>query len=682
MTRGSRTETLYMGFDIESGEPGSARARYSVAVVDSDGLLVDKSSGATLSRLIRMAWEYRPVAIGTDNIYELAQDVRGIIRILNLLPPETKIVQVNILDGKVLELREAAKRAGLELDQQKLTPSKTAYLVALMASRGIGSPVYVQEEKTIITVSRGRWSKSGGMSQARFQRRIRASVLQAARRIQEALDRAGLDYDVYYKRSRGGIDRAVFTVYAPRSKLVGIVRPHRGIDYVVTLKTIYKRALVFGEESVPSTRPVIVGIDPGIRAGLAVIDLDGNTLHISSRKGLDRKALVEEISRYGRPVIIAVDTPDVPETVKAVAAKFNASIYKPGRPMPVPEKVELAKAALQGVTPTDPHERDALAAAYKAYVSLQSKLRQVEAYLAKINVDLDFDKVKEYVLRGMSLAEAVELELQRILEDTGAHGVREQRLHQRDQSVRALAEEARALRDRIEELNAKLILMDEKVKILQAELERTQVELEQCRRSRARPREPDVSRYIERIASLEQRLDELKSLLEGKEEALRKTLEELVRVSRGERIVVRELPSLTLSSIRKSEKSQGPILPGEVVYVSNPGTYETEAIEDIKRKGVVALLLDDASKGLGEAARRRGLPALGIMSYNPSRVDRLLLVDSRVKVDAERILEEIERERRANIRLERLIEEYRRERLEELRRQEHSRRKIKSDNHS
>ncbi|MEB3758946.1 MAG: DUF460 domain-containing protein, partial [Desulfurococcales archaeon] len=235
---------VYMGVDINPGSsPLSAyRPKYSVIIIDSSRRVLYKNEESTLARIIRLAWDYSVEAIGIDNIYELAPTEQGISKVISMLPPETKLLQVTYVDGKFEPIKNIAEKHGLlPHPGGKLSPGRTAYLAAVLASMGVGGDVKLREEKTRITITRSRGGSKGGWSQSRYQRRINSVISRVAQKVKEALDSAGLDYDEYYRRSKGGLESAVFTVYAGREKIYGLVRPYDGRDYRIRITPLYSQ---------------------------------------------------------------------------------------------------------------------------------------------------------------------------------------------------------------------------------------------------------------------------------------------------------------------------------------------------------------------------------------------------------------------------------------------------------
>lgn len=521
-----------MGVDIVSGEPGSRSARYAAVILDGSGRVVERHESISLARLIRIAWNRQPDVLAVDNVFELGRGERDVGRVASMLPPKTRLVQVTLDGGRLASLREVAEKYGIRIDK-KPTPTATAYLLAVLALEGAGNPVSVLEEKTLVTVSRARSGSAGGWSQARYQRRVRAAISQAVSRIRESLDRAGLDYDLNYRRSEGGIESATFIVYAPREKLEGVVRRREGPDYSIRIKPVARSRIL----TLPSTpdrgSPVIVGIDPGITTGLAVLDINGRLLHAESGKNLDRSRVTEIVYSLGRPVMVAVDVSDPPETAKKLAAQWGAILYTPPADLTTSEKWGLARRVL-GPSVDDTHVRDAAAAAYKAYMTLESKLRSVERAIEKMGIDVDVERVKIDVIRGVTLAEALE----RAIEEELGGGEPEltkpeqgQNNHQSQGSgdggsvyreINNLREALEALRIENSSLRRRLEDMESEVRALRAQLERARA---RARSEHSLKRETEIVR--ERVRKLEQRLEESTLRIEE----LKATVGELRRLS-------------------------------------------------------------------------------------------------------------------------------------------------------
>ena len=651
---------LYMGVDVlQQSGPGADRRRYYVIVIDENLRIVDKRQDAPLATIIRLSWELRPRAIATDNALELSPNgtVEGLARLLSLLPPETKLVQVTVTDEGFVDIREAAKSLGLEASYSKPSPGRTAYLAAAIAAKGGGLEVGFSREKTYIIVSRSRSSKAGGWSQQRYQRRIRASVRAAAERVREALDSAGLDYDVFYRKSEGGYDSAVFIVYAPREKLFGLVRPHRGVDYWIRIESRYEGELVFGQKGSQANRPIIVGVDAGMTSGLAVIDLNGRVLHLGSYREADRGNLLDIIARLGKPIVIATDVREPPELIRKLAAQTGARLYVPDHDLSVQEKEELANRAAEvsGVRPETPHERDSLAAAYRALADLMAKLQQVDSYVSKLDLELDVDRIKADVLGGVTLAEAVERQISELLGEGQGGQERQQAAPQRTQENRPGGCEPP--KD-VELLEAQKSALEKQVEELRERLEWAERQAERIRRELKAEvlKDEEVRRLKDEVAKLSQELESSRRREEELLENLGKLASLVVGVARGDYVLVREVDELKMSDLKRTEERLGPLSPNELVYVRRPLTFEVEAVKYLAKTKVRGVALDDPEAPLANSLRSAGLAIVRLDAGKLVRVGGLSAVPAEaIEYVAGRAPDEA---RYSNL-LERLVEEYR-----------------------
>jgi predicted RNase H-like nuclease (RuvC/YqgF family) len=649
------SEDLCMGVDIESGSPEGGNARYSLVVIKCGGPLIYKAESSSLARLVRVAWDYRPRRLGVDNVYELGGDERRLSRVLSLLPPDLEVFQVTLVDGVFLDVREVAVRAGIVEDFSKMNPLRTSYVVAMLACMGYGTSVRSVEEKTVVQVSKLRSHSSGGWSQQRYQRRVRAAIHSIATSIKEALDRAGLDYDYYYKESRGGLESAVFTVYAPRDVVKGVVEEVRGPDYVVKVKPVYRSKLLVatGGRGLQS-RPLIVGVDPGVTTGVALVDLDGRILHVTSIRAADRGSVVELISRYGKPVIVAVDVSEVPDSVRKLATQLGANIYTPPHDLSSIEKRDLIERFAGEVKLRDSHERDALAAAYRAYLSLREKLEDVEEKLRDMGAEIEREEVKRWVLEGLSLAEALERALEKAIEDVEFREGRVRREERRVQQVDVTEYlvEIERLRAQRESLEARVRELEESLRDYERRLRDAQstIRIEIAR-------DAEIAKLKSRVEALEREVDRLRAEKERLEEEVVRIAKTITAVSTGELVLARRIPILTVRNLRREEEFRG----GDIVIVDNPNTFENEAVAELARMKVKAVLLQNLDSPLANILREKLIPALDARKYKIEEIHGIVLVESKVLADAE-----VEKERLKALRkppdIERIVEEYRRER--------------------
>ncbi len=85
-------------------------------------------------------------------------------------------------------------------------------------------------------------------------------------------------------------------------------------------------------------RAIIVGIDPGITTGIAILDLYGNIVKVCSKRDMSRNETIKVITGFGHPIIITSDVNPTPRNVRNIARKLNAKVYLQEKSLTVAEK--------------------------------------------------------------------------------------------------------------------------------------------------------------------------------------------------------------------------------------------------------------------------------------------------------------------------------------------------------
>jgi uncharacterized protein len=149
--------------------------------------------------------------------------------------------------------------------------------------------------------------------------------------------------------------------------------------------------------------PLIVGIDPGTTAAMAVIDIGGRLILLHSRKGLSRSDISRMISDLGSPIIIATDRRPAPSFVGKLAATFSARLSEPEENLPRQEKARISAEVLDGTEmKANQHERDALAAALHAYNRIRPTVTRVRKRLEDLGHEGDRD-IESHVMSRVIL---------------------------------------------------------------------------------------------------------------------------------------------------------------------------------------------------------------------------------------------------------------------------------------
>ncbi|WP_409366401.1 DUF460 domain-containing protein [Metallosphaera sp. D4-4] len=496
-----------MGIDIERGSPNSTeQPRYSVVILDEKGETVVKVEDVTRSRLVRLAWEYDVSLLGTDNIYELGSNDKEVISLLSLLPEKLEVVQVTVKNGVFLDLKDVAKEYGIEI-QGKPTPSRTAFIVATLALKGAGTKIKFVENRTKIIISKGRRSGPGGMSSNRYKRHLRGLVLRVFRRVKEELDRHNFDYDVVVRRTKAGMEGAMFIVYAPRESLYGLVKKMSGHDVNLEIRAYYRDRIEFVDTKRVSQRPVIVGLDPGLEVGISILDMYGNPVLLTTKRGIDRESVIELVLEKGTPALIATDVNPVPDTVKKMSAILKARLYVPERSLSVDEKQALLDeySTKFGIHVSDPHIRDSLAAAIVAYRDVERKLRQAEGMIGRFGIDIDRNNVFRCVVNGGTIAECIENEIEKKISVPQNAGIVKQEV--KTEHNEKLAEENTLLKQELIRLNRTVSRLIHEKEMLERRVE-------------------EIKRLYNAELDRDRRVEELKRILEQKNKEIIKLKEQ------------------------------------------------------------------------------------------------------------------------------------------------------------
>lgn len=360
-----QTAQTIFGVDIVKGSSRSREApRYAVAIL---GDAVENYSSVSRFKLLRLIRQRRPGLVAVDSITELAENRRELVRLLRRLPPEVRLVQVT--GGERQEpLARIARDHGIDFNPA--LPGDEALAAARLASLGVGYVVSAFEDRTVIKVSRGRSLGRGGWSQNRYRRKVQGRVREKVREIEAKLkDRV---YDLTVTEGFGGYVNGTFVVSARRADL-GVHSSREG-DVQVAVTSVEKEAVEFLPLERRRRGYIIVGVDPGTTTAVAAIDLEGRLVDVRSSRVSSVSGIIGHISEMGRPVVIATDVVPPPAAVEKIKRAFQAVLFTPGGRMPVEEKVRLARPLGYG----NDHERDALAAAVKAFNAYKNRFARID----------------------------------------------------------------------------------------------------------------------------------------------------------------------------------------------------------------------------------------------------------------------------------------------------------------
>lgn len=509
-----------MGLDIHPGSSSrsSIPPVYSVIILRDDVVLAEYDK-IPLYTVIRLILEYHVDVLAVDNVYEIARDSRSLTRISRLIPYWCRIVEVTNRGDRYISVEEIARELGLEYTH--LSPNTTARIVAYAALRGYGREVRFSSDRTYIVVSKGRTPVQGGSSSSRYKRSIRASVLQVVREVKSILDENKVDYDLVVKESDGGLEKGFFVVYAPIDRIKGLIPLGSSKNVKVSIRPALQLKTMRESKKI-----VILGIDPGMSVGIAVLDLDGNPLLVHSFKNPDRESIIEKVLELGKPIIVAVDVAKPPDYAKKIATILNAQLYSPEEDMNVDEKQKLVREyeSRYGIETPDTHSRDALASALKALKYIKPKIEEIESKIKGI-IGVSRDEILVEVLKGKALSEVLENIFKRKL-TVSKHEV----FTDRDSSI----DEKKTQNEEISRLRAKISELENLVKKLQEQLDKREEVIENLELELKILRKKPPSEECERrIQQLQVEIGNLRNIISEKTntvESLKNRLLELEKV--------------------------------------------------------------------------------------------------------------------------------------------------------
>ena len=610
-------DLVVAGIDIRSGSPRSKkRPTYSVSIVRGEDILFEDEE-VTLDDVFSLMRRYGVKILATDNIYELAEDIKGLRRVMEKIPPGSKLVQVTGSPKGIRPLSSIAKEAGLPSPSHR-DPLGTARIVARLAQRGIGIEIVAMYPETRVLITKNRSIRQGGSGSDRWRRSIEASILSEANRIATELDAANLDYDLYVERASGGLKRAEFIVYAGIDDVKRVVKESsEWTPLRVVVRQSWRSKIKFPSSRLsplPRSRPIIVGIDPGMSVGLAVIDLDANLLALKTMRRASRSEIVEEILNHGYPVIIATDVNPPPKSVVRIASMFDSKLMVAKYDMKADEKKRIVAdyEELKGIRVESSHERDSLAAALKVYYRVKNLVSKARLKAREEGLSSESDRIITKVLKGTPISVAIE---EILAEREEEREVRELTYAELKRELRRLNKYVRSLNERIDELKRELERKDMLLMEKEREISELRRKIENLEDERSRELELD-----RRISIRDARIKELEQELERERwrgELLRSQMRQLASSSRqveGVKLIV--LPSLSKEKIDElgDRASEGVLLALDATGAS------TGVLRRLKEVGVRAVLYrgNPPPKEFIERARTEGIIVASLNGFRIS----------------------------------------------------------------
>ena len=648
----SRTDALdatVYGVDVHSGDVRGDSPSYALVRLSEEGLERDVVSRRKLLRLVA---DEEPEIVATDNVYELVEDKDSLVRLLRELPDGTRLVQVTG-DESPEPLSRVASRHDVPYAKK---PVREAEASARLAAKNVGCVVRAFDDTTTVRVSRGRSTGGGGWSEDRYTRKIHGAVRRRAREVEDTLDDGGFEYEKEVTEKYGGLANAEFVVDAPRDAIP--LSNERSGDTRVEVDAVRRDGIEF--ESLAQRREaVVVGIDPGTTTAVAVVDLDGELLNVTSSRSSDTAEVIKWIIERGRPVVVAADVRSMPSTVEKIRRSFDAAGWTPEDDLRVVEK-KRATSENEYRLEND-HERDAAAAAVFAY---RDHAEQFDAVSKKTPRDVDEDDVLGRVLSDeLSVETAIEAVTEDEKEDE--HDPREPT--EEEKQIRRLEKQVARLKEHVGSLEERLERKNDEIDELEDDVAHAKSE---------KARDVRERREVKR---LERKNDELRRKLKKERRARKETRNKLDKLKKLWRVehpdfadelgddyaVVKAVEEFTKRSLEEAEESFG-LRDGDIILLedaSGAGRATAERLADVGPRLVLknGAISTEADEILFDA----GVPVADAEGIEMRRIDEFgIMREDDVQAAIQDWQERAEERRlqRAQETVDQLISEYRVER--------------------
>jgi predicted RNase H-like nuclease (RuvC/YqgF family) len=144
-------------------------------------------------------------------------------------------------------------------------------------------------------------------------------------------------------------------------------------------------------------KPIIVGLDAGLTVGIAILDFHGNILKLASIRGATKSEIVKYITKIGKPIIIASDVNPLPKMIEKMASSLGSKVFYPEVSLSNVEKIKIIEDYAEKIE--NSHEKDALAAALKAYRAHHYIVLKIEETLERMDRKDMFSKVLEKMVK-------------------------------------------------------------------------------------------------------------------------------------------------------------------------------------------------------------------------------------------------------------------------------------------
>jgi len=313
-----------------------------------------------------------------------------------------------------------------------------------------------------------------------------------------------------------------------------------------------------------------IGVDPGTTLGYAILNDKGEFITSGSGKDFGMSELINNIIRFGRPLLVGCDKNPPPWFAESLAVKLGAKLSYPKYDLRVNEKRMLVK---KYDVKLNAHEVDALSSAVFALEKHRNFFAKIERFIQEKNKAELEEAVKLIMIRNehlpleaaLNIAEQKDKERtietpRQIVKETEKVIFNEKMLREMREKIILLEEESRELKQLINEKDALLRKLSKRVM--------------------GSPGEALVDFKEKRIRHYTKKLKEHERLAQHYEKELRRVNEFIANLSKG--LLVKKLSDLSQDEF--SKKSFLNIEEGDLLMVQNPGSISKKVVDELRGK--------------------------------------------------------------------------------------------------
>jgi len=283
-----------------------------------------------------------------------------------------------------------------------------------------------------------------------------------------------------------------------------------------------------------------------------------------------------------------------------------------------------------------------------------------------MELDVDVDKIKADVIKGLSITQAVEKEIFRKLTAELRAKTEERRVEEKIvkipqvsesllREIKKLEKEKAQLKEKLSEAHKEILDLKKKLELYhrQTNIQVRAIREIQTLTEEVRRLSEELKKYEQENLKLKQEIADLKTMI--------------VEVAKQNYKIAIPITTLTTTSVSKAEREYGQIEKNSIIHILNPTFAQKEAILKLVEANVLSILTENPTEEFTKAVEEHGIPVISINNVREHVIipfDNIVLYSQNLVKMVEEKKKELEEKLKAKkkVELEDLIMRYRMER--------------------